>query len=434
MTDTNEVLLRWAGMPLDAFEALLRGPESVPLEALFGAQELNEMRKMAAAPRLTGAGGQRPNIVLIPGGMGSLLQSVEGLVELLWLNPLIFTRGHINLLELAEDGETDANSRVKVVPMGLEMVSYAKLTIALRKQSNLFLFPHDWRLDMRVRADLLHQALVRWAAANGRRRFTLLGHSMGGTIARAYLAMFPEEAQQLVERVILLGCPAFGVIDTVQTLAMGNTLTHLAQKLNSGNQGEQLVRSLTALYQLLPPPPELFPADREYPCDFDLYDAAVWRKPGIRQNGLNRGRALYQLLAASAPQMPVIQIAGYDAATPVALRGTPDALGPVIESHGPNSGDGRVPLWSATLPGAEMYYVRLSHDRLQKDRQILQAVLNLANGGNAGLPQQMRPGRGPVIGARPPILDLDAEAERLRAAIENGRATESDLKKLFLAL
>jgi hypothetical protein len=81
-----------------------------------------------------------------------------------------------------------------------------------------------------------------------------------------------------------------------------------------------------------------------------------------------------------------------------------------------------------------MHYVRLPHDRLQKDRQVLQAVLNLAHGGNAGLPQQVQPGRGPVIGARPPILDLDAEADRLRVAIENGRATESDLRMLFFAL
>jgi hypothetical protein len=32
----------------------------------------------------------------------------------------------------------------------------------------------------------------------------------------------------------------------------------LAHKLNSGNQGERLVRAITALYQLLPPPRELF--------------------------------------------------------------------------------------------------------------------------------------------------------------------------------
>ena len=433
MANTTEVMSRWVGMPLDALERQLAGPESASLEILFGAQELNELREIATSAPIMGKGSQRPNIVLLPGIMGSVLQSVEGLIELLWFNPLIFTRGHINLLELAEDGDTDAAPRVKIVPTGLEMIAYAKVILALRKQANLFLLPYDWRLDIRLSAGHLRAALSRWVAANGHRSFTLVGHSMGGIISRAYLAMFPEEAQRFVERVVLLGSPAYGLVDTVQTLATGNPLLQLGQRLNASNQGERLVRSLTALYQLLPPPRELFPAGRDYPCAFDLYDAAAWQKPGIRQNGLNRGKALHRLLAESLPpKMPIMQIAGYDVPTPVALRGTPGAMGPVIESHGPDSGDGHVPLWSATLEGAEMYYVRLSHDMLQRDRRVIQAVVNLANGDEAGLPQQLEPGLGPVAGTRLPIFNMEAEAKRLRAAIEQGSATGDDLQKLFL--
>jgi pimeloyl-ACP methyl ester carboxylesterase len=370
--------------------------------------------------------------VLLPGIMGSLLQSVEGLTESLWINPLTFTRGHINLLDMAEDGESDADRRVRIVATGLEMVAYAKISLALRQRANLFLFPFDWRQDMRICARGLHQALTRWTAANGHRRFTLVGHSLGGVVARTYLALYPEPAERLVERVILVGSPAYGVISSVRILAAGNNLTQLARIIHPGNEGVRLARSVTSLYQLLPPPPKLFPAGTEYPCDFDLYDATVWGKPGIRQNSLNRSRALYQLLAASSPQIPIVQIAGYDVATPVALRGTPDALGPVVESHGPNSGDGDVPLWSATLPGAQMYYVRLPHRKLQKDRQVLRALLDLAHGGDANLPRQMMPSLGPVVAAAPPILNMDAEAERLRAALESGSATARDLEKLYL--
>jgi len=163
-----------------------------------------------------------------------------------------------------------------------------------------------------------------------------------------------------------------------------------------------------------------------------MYDATVWQKPGIRQNGLSRGRALYHLLATSSAQVPIMQIAGYDVATSVALRGTPDALGPVVVSQGPNSGDGSVPLWSARLAGAEMYYVRLPHEKLQKDRYVLLGVLDLAQGGDADLPREMESSRGPVTAALPPIIDMDAEANRLRTAIEEGRATGSDLEKLHL--
>jgi pimeloyl-ACP methyl ester carboxylesterase len=433
MTTTNELLLRWASAGLSAFEAQIREADTAPLKTLFGEQEFDQMQEVANAPRLAVAGRQRPNIVFLPGIMGSLLQSVAGLVESLWVNPLVFTRGRINLLEMAEDGESDADQRVKIVATGLEMVAYAKVLLALRKQANLFLFPYDWRQDVRVSAGQLHEALNRWTVSNGHRHFTLVGHSMGGVVARTYLALFPEVAQQLVERVVMLGSPAYGVINSVQTLATGNSLTQLAEKIHPGNEGVRLARSITAIYQLLPPPPELFPAGEEYPCDFDLYDADVWQKQGIRQNGLSRSEALHRLLAAADPQMPIVQIAGYDVATAVALRGTPDALGPVVESKGPNSGDGDVPLWSARLPAAEMYYVRLPHDKLQKHRRVIQAVLDLANGEDADLPRQMGPSRGPVIAARPPIIDMDAEAERLRFAFEAGSATASDLERLFLA-
>ena len=432
MTGTNELLLRWPGMTLDELEAQLEGPASAAMETLFGAQEVDELREIAAAPP-TRAVGPRPNIVLLPGIMGSLLQSVEGVVDLLWVNPLVFARGLLNRLELAEDGDSDADPRVKVVATGLEMVSYAKIALALRKEANLFLFPYDWRRDIRLTAHMLHQALNRWAAEDGSRRFTLVGHSMGGIVSRTYLALFPQEAEQLVERVILLGSPAYGATNAVQTLATGNDLMQLAHKLNARNHGDRLVQSITALYQLLPPPRELFPADREYPCDFDLYDASAWPKPGIRQNGLNRGKALHQLLATSDPQVPIIQIAGYDLATLVALRGVPPALQPVVVAQGPNSGDGTVPLWSASLPRAEMYYIRCPHAKLQRNRRVIRAVLDLARGDEADLSRQIEPSRAPALVARPPITDMDAEAERLRTAIEKGQLTADDVERFYFA-
>jgi pimeloyl-ACP methyl ester carboxylesterase len=354
------------------------------------------------------------------------------LVGSLWINPLVFARGHINLLDMAEDGERDANPRVMTVATGLEMVAYGKAILALSKKANLYLFPYDWRQDIRICAGRLHQALGRWTAANGRRRFTLLGHSVGGVVARTYLAMFPQEAAELVERVVLLGSPAYGSIAAVQVLASGNSLTQLAARVHPGNQGIRLARTITALYQLLPPPRELLPAGVEYPCDFNMYSAAVWAVPGIRQNSLNRGRALCHLLATSSAAVPIIQIAGCDVATAVALRGAPDGLGPVVVSHGPNSGDGSVPLWSARLAGAQMYYVRLPHDKLQKDRRVLTAVLDLANGREADLPRGMEPSHGPVGATRVPIIDMDGEANRLRAAFTRGAATGSDLEKLYL--
>jgi hypothetical protein len=43
--------------------------------------------------------------VLLPGIMGSLLASVRGISAVLWFNPTVVLDGHINLLDLNDDGD-----------------------------------------------------------------------------------------------------------------------------------------------------------------------------------------------------------------------------------------------------------------------------------------------------------------------------------------
>lgn len=432
MANLDDLLRSWSSLAVDGLRQRLLGPDSKALEPLLGREELNELRALAAVEPSPPAPGQQLNIVLLPGMMGSLLRSVEGLLETLWINPLLFTRGQINLLELAADGVTNAYPRVKVVASGLHTLSYASAVLLFNRRANLFILPYDWRHDLRQAAGLLHEALVRWSESNGYRRFTLVGHSLGGVIARTYLALFPAEAERLVQQVVLLASPLHGAPAAVEALASGHYLTRLADMLHRGNDGQRLLRSLTSVYQVLPPPQDLWPLDTPYPCDFDLYDAPAWCEEGFRQNGLDRARALYQLLATADPQVSVAQVAGYDEPTLVALRGAPDALQPTIVSEGPNSGDGTVPLWSAVLPEGDTYYVRCPHERIQKDRRVCQAVLDLAAGDLPDLPREIEPGRGPLIGADSTPRDLPGEAEQLATDIAEGRASAEDLWRLFL--
>ena len=78
---------------------------------------------------------------------------------------------------------------------------YLKIALTLRSEAVLFEFPYDWRLPIEINGDLLGQFLDRWAEGDDTMQFTLVGHSMGGLVSRAYVTRHPEEAKRRVERV-----------------------------------------------------------------------------------------------------------------------------------------------------------------------------------------------------------------------------------------
>jgi hypothetical protein len=233
------------------------------------------------------------------------------------------------------------------------------------------------------------------------------------------------------------GTPSFGAANAVDNLLNGNSMMATVDKLNAANQMRQLAYCLPSVYQLLPAPREYFPAGRTYPVGFDLYDAAAWGLPAIQQPYLDRARKFYQLLAGSDPQVPIAVIAGCHVETMVSTgldrsSGAP-LLQPVVVEQGEDSGDGTVPLWSARLPGANMYYVQEVHRQLPGNSAVIQATLDLIRTGACDLPQALPQRHLVILGIQTPI-PFDVQAEDLRAKIEAGTAGQADLEKLYFAL
>lgn len=443
--NTNDLLLRWSQMSLDQIEEEIRsGKDADSVEQLLGTEAMLQVQDLAFSLPDTDL---EEAVVLLPGVMGSLLSSIRGVTTQVWINPLLFVEGKARYLRLAEDGQNEACPEVEMAAVGLERMTYLKMSLALNRKAELFEFPYDWRRPIAENARVLCNCLERWAAGT-QRKFTLLAHSMGGLVSRSYMAQFPALAEQRVKRLIMMGTPNFGATNAIETLFTGNALMATVNGLNKRNDMVDVVRSLPGVYNLLPAPPALLPAGRPYPVSWNLYDAASWRIDGIRQAHLDSARRLHESLAAADPQIQHVMIAGCNQETLVGLKVDFTRLEMprlVLDRihDGDNSGDGTVPLWSALLPRAEVYYVRAKHSDLPNQPEVIDAALNLILGDSCTLPTALPEPRsflglhfgldGEEESAAPEELAAPSPAE-LEEKIRSGTADQNDLKSLRFAL
>jgi hypothetical protein len=92
-----------------------------------------------------------------------------------------------------------------------------------------------------------------------------------------------------------------------------------------------------------------------------------------------------------------------------------------------------VPLWSAILPGAKIYYVEEVHRYLPKNSKVIEGTLELIHGGEPSELETELPPFDPgwfPFETPPPVEDA---ADDLRLKIEEGTATDQDLSQLYFA-
>jgi pimeloyl-ACP methyl ester carboxylesterase len=218
-------------------------------------------------------------IVVLPGIGGSTLRDAAGPV----FEPTAHTlwraaRHRADLLETLAGDESldDPDVPPKVWPSGLISLPVAvpgfgsvtayqrlrqRLTDAFELTSgdpagggppaNYFEFPYDWRRDNRVSAELLRRLvrreLPRWAAtlADGEPKVILIGHSMGGLVAKYYLDALG--GWQQCRALLTFGTPFRGSVKALDLLVNGISKYGVEAEALS-----ELVRRFTSVYQLLP--------------------------------------------------------------------------------------------------------------------------------------------------------------------------------------
>ena len=424
--NNNEALRNLSLLSLDEIEdKLSSGKDDLNLGQLVGEDKAAKIQATAARPSFK-LSASPEMVVLLPGLMGSLLMSIRGVTDFLWINPLIFLNGHGDYL-------TVGNPDVEVAPFSTEKMTYLRMALDLRKQFRLFEFPYDWRLPIESNAGLLHACLARWSAAYPGQKFTLVGHSMGGLVIRNYFAYYPQDAENLVQKAIYLGSPLLGATNVIENLSVGNSMVSTVDQLNPANHMREAVLSMPGVHELMPVPPDLFPSGYTYPADWNLYDAQAWQVNGLRQDLLDASLRYNRDLPGHTAQIEQVMLAGCNIPSTTVVNRT---AGPNSQLHwdfpkasqGKDSGDGTVPLWSsASDPALKVYYVQCLHRDLPNHDDVIPAVEQLIQSGACALPTALPAPKPTSILS---FLDIGTLKDRLLS----GSAGKDEFSQLSFAL
>ncbi len=342
-----------------AIEQLLAsGERRRELVALLGASGYRELSDLARRARDTRRGG--PPVYVLPGLMGSRIGTRGRLLDdVIWLDLVELAAGHLTRLALPRGA--------RLAPLGVMLLNALKLKLSLQVAGfDARLHPFDWRRSVE---DLARELNARIAAEGGR-EVMLVGHSMGGVVARVALAGDPGH----VARVVQLGSPNLGSFAPVLALrAVYPTVRKLAA-LDLYHDAEDLARivfrTLPSLHELLPDP--------GLGGGYDLFDPAAWPDDALRPE--------HQLLADAAAAR-----ARWPAADPRCLHivGVRQETVTRAALHGAefrytleHDGDGTVPRSLAMLPGAAHWFIGEKHGGLPNNGTVIGAVVDLLRHGS----------------------------------------------------
>jgi hypothetical protein len=213
-------------------------------------------------------------IVLLPGISGSVLQKdgrdIWALSGGAAVKALTSLGSSIKNLKIHDDDPTaddlgDGIVATRVIP-GTHLIpglwkidGYGKIAKTIRGEfdiqpgANFFEFPYDWRRDNRVHAHRLAREswgwLKRWReqSGNGNAKLVLIAHSMGGLICRYFLEVL--DGWENTRLLVTFGTPYRGSLNALDFIVNG-----MKKKLGGFTllNFTDLVRSYTAVYQLLP--------------------------------------------------------------------------------------------------------------------------------------------------------------------------------------
>lgn len=314
---------------------------------------------------------ERDVIVLLPGIMGSALEkdgrsiwdftagaissalfSLGGSIDELALSSEISTGDGVTATRLLPDAH--------LLPFFWKIDGYAELSLFIQRRlrvtpgEDFFEFPYDWRLDNRISAQRLRSAALGWLENQRRRysgaRLVLIGHSMGGLVARYFLEAL--DGWRHTRMLITLGTPYRGSVKALSFLTMGLRKFLGPLKLVDLTR---LVQSLPSVHQLLP----IYPCLGETPEKLERLET-IDRKT-IGDLNIERARAgvafhreIEKAVEANRTQpgygyriLPVV--GAYQPTFQSALL-MENGIKPLLDYQGQSllDGDGTVPRFSAT--------------------------------------------------------------------------------------
>lgn len=237
-------------------------------------------------------------------------------------------------------------------------------------------FTYDWRRDLVESARRLGEYLDALSVARGEpeARFNLVGHSMGGLIARYYLRYGEAEpggevtwaGARRIAQLILVATPNAGSIFSLNAALNGNPVG-----MSNTTLSARVISHMPSIYQLMPPKGAVPLIDRRGDSlEMDLHDAGTWQSfawgpwnPGAEDDSederafvtalLERARAFHEALALTPESVCPVPVTAFGGdCLPTLTR----AIGPARPGQSPvfeprnrgeaeamqEAGDGRV--------------------------------------------------------------------------------------------
>lgn len=318
-------------------------------------------------------------VVLIPGILGSKLCSSSGAV--LWGASARESLSNFHLLDLTDKASGTVTAcgivdRIQVLGPLYSIGAYSSLIDAMRdwglvEGQNLFIFDYDWRKSNLENVITFEQFVISKLGPD--KKFNIVAHSMGGYIARLY--MDRQKGSHRVNKVVYLGTPFLGSMNTLGTMSEGwGTLPNwLAGGVDTIRH---VALSFPSLLELLPRYDECcsFKKSNGQYIPINVFDPQVWKAndwlPADMRDGprfvefasnLERASQLTSTLSSSTPGVLEVRFASDSRGTRFIFAAKEGHTSPSHENwyFSFERGDTTVPVWSAardpglkTLAGA----------------------------------------------------------------------------------
>ncbi|MDR3577949.1 MAG: alpha/beta fold hydrolase [Anaerolineaceae bacterium] len=140
-----------------------------------------------------------------------------------------------------------------IMDSGLNTNIYGNIVTALNSDDYpIYTFPYDWRLSLENNAKLLDIRVEEIRNVTGAKKVILLGHSMGGLVARQYISA--KSWASKVDKVISVGSPYWGAPQAADVMREGKTGIKFVDYFSKllGKTITDMVRNSPGSMELLP--------------------------------------------------------------------------------------------------------------------------------------------------------------------------------------
>lgn len=346
------------------------------MTAYFGEEEYESLRELL--DNQPDFAELETEIILLPGIMGSELADEDN--NKVWVNVKgLVVQGNFLRLQHSDD-ETSANN---LKPVGLYQKAYFKTKQWLQNKGyTVHSFAYDWRKPIDESAAQLKEFVEKLAGDKRNKQFVFVAHSMGGLVTRRYLEIFGAEAEDRLEKLIMLGTPNKGSYLPFMAMKGNAPVVKISGFLYGAEVVRKIVQSFPGLYELCPDP-EIFGQE-------NIYSAGYWGEEFINTHYLDAARNFHQKAKASLPDKMFL-IANRSLKTVTRVEREENGNRVKYRFLGAKVGDGTVPFDSAYIEGVTTYETGAGHGEIQKDNDVLSAIHELINKGKTDYLDRYRP-------------------------------------------